>query len=132
VKELKNDVNMKADDIIFNARQEIKKFIIYELGLLYSAKGWQDEAYNDFGDMTYEFDGFFIDVDVTDCEGNYYTEKRAVDTLVVNEKEDTFFIELADEDERELYFSDLDTNTLVRIADCIEYHYKEAIGKEDF
>lgn len=120
---------MRASDIIQNARVEIKNFIIYELGLLYSAKGWQDEAYNDFGDMTYDFDNLTIDVWVTDTEGNDYTEKRKVECLVVNEGDDEFFVEV--EGDREHYFCDLDTDTLVRIANIIEAHYKEAIGKED-
>jgi hypothetical protein len=122
---------MRANDIINNARNEIKDFIIYELGLLYSAKGWQDNDFNSFGDMYYEFDrstNLAMDVWVSDYEGNDYQELRHIENLVVNGVDNTFFVET--EEDREYYFSEIDIDTLVRISNIIETDYKETIKKE--
>ena len=119
---------MKGTEIINDAKDRLKDFIAYELGLLYSAKGWQDEGYNAFGDMYFEFDNeITFDVWVSDCEGNDYIEQRNIERLVTNEKDNTFFIEV--EDAREYYFSEIDVDTLAKIANIIETEYKRAINK---
>ena len=112
---------MKATDIITKAKNEIRDFIIYELSLLYSAKGWLD----DDGDMYFECETASMDVWVTDCEGNDYQEMRKVKRVVCNT--DKFFVEL--EDDMEYYLSELDVYTLAGIANEIEHEYKNAISK---
>lgn len=112
---------MKATDIIAKAKNEIRDFIVYELSLLYSAKGWLD----DDGDMHFECETVSMDVWVTDCEGNDYQETRKVERVVCTT--DEFFVEL--EDDREYYFSELDVYTLAGIANEIENEYKNAISK---
>jgi hypothetical protein len=116
---------MKATDIITKAKNEIRDFIVYELSLLYSAKGWQDDNYNAFGDMYFECETVSMDVWVTDCEGNDYQEMRKVERVVCTT--DECFVEL--EDDREYYFSELDVYTLAGIANEIENEYKNAISK---
>ena len=126
-KEYKKIKNMKATDIIAKAKNEIRDFIVYELSLLYSAKGWQDDDYNDFGDMYFECETVFMDVWVTDCEGNDYQEARKVERVVCTT--DKFFVVL--EDDMEYYLSELDVYTLAGIANEIEHEYKNAISKID-
>ena len=119
---------MRANDIINNARKEIKDFIIYELRWLYPAKGWQDNDFKTFGDMCYEFDDstyLTMDVWVSDTE----QELRHIKRLVVNDDDDDiFFVET--EEDRDYSFSEIDIDTLVRISNIIEKDYKEIIGKE--
>lgn len=124
---------MRGTEIVKKATNELKDFIVYELGLLYSAKGWQDEEFNAFGDMFFEFEREncpTMDIWVTDTEGNDYTERALIERLVVNASDDTFFIEV--ENNREYYLCDLDVELLAEIANIIERDYKIAIGKEAF
>ena len=117
---------MKGTEIINDAKDRLKDFIIYELGLLYSAMGWEKDG---FDDMVYEFNNnVTMEVWVTDTEGNDYTETRNIERLIVGD--DSMFVEL--EDDREYYLSELSADLLAEIANLIERDYKVAIGKEKF
>lgn len=122
---------MKGIEIIKKAKEELKNFIVQELGLLYITKGWQDEEFNASGDMFFEFEREYcptMDVWVTDAEGNDYTERALIERLVVNASDDTFFIEV--ENNREYYLCDLDVELLAEIANIIERDYLYAKEKD--
>lgn len=115
---------MKGTEILAQASEELKKFIIYELGLLCSAKKCEKNA---DGDITCNLKGLTMDVLVSDTEGNDYQERRSLERLIVNEKDGTFFVEV--EDDREYYLTEIDLYVLANIANMLENDYKRAIGK---
>ena len=110
-----------TDTIITKAREELKGFIKREVELLRSALGIEEDAEGIFTIDATDLGGSFrYDVEVEDCEGNEYNEKRKLDIIYYEDGD----ITLGDEEEEETDIDEFDTDTMKRFADYLVKNYE--------
>ena len=113
-----------TDTIIKNSRNELKKFIIRELQLLRSAMDIEEDAEGIFNiDVNDLPENFFYNVEVEDCEGNDYLERRQLDVIYHEDGDVT----LGDTAEDETDIDGFDTDTLKRFADWLATSYEKMV-----
>lgn len=121
---------MKADDIISKCRTELSNFIVYEAKKIAEIKGWEydleeEDLIIDIDDIDNPVVPINIYVSSADCE-EYWEEKHFIKYIGIDIN--GFYV-CADND-NEYADWDIETDTMVKIANALENYYQKIVGKE--
>lgn len=121
---------MKAQDIIKKCREELSDFIIYEAKKIADINRWEyDLEEEDLIIETREINNPIIPINIyvssADCE-EYWEEKHQITYIGI--EVGGFYVGVDNDNEYANW--DIETDTMVKIANALENYYQKIVGKE--